>query len=148
MITDEDLLILEGRLFENLSAFYCVSPGRFETDMQGDDQYNSGYVKEAIHDAVNVWAKSHIDSRFSTERMHKIYPLIVGRTFCNYCRRDLTRTDERCIYCSGEPLCPMCKKTMEIIKDDVVKLSCHSCGVFFDGVDWYDNDLTKSNYFG
>ena len=140
MITSDDLLALEKRLFENLSAFYCVSPGRFETELQGDDKYNTSYVKEAIHDAVNVWVKSHIDDQFNTVGMHKIHPLIVGRTFCNYCGRDLTRTDERCIYCSGEPLCPICKKTMEIIKGDVVKLSCRNCGVFFDGVDWFDSD--------
>lgn len=63
MITSDDLLALEKRLFENLSAFYCVSPGRFETELQGDDKYNTGYVKEAIHDAVNMWAKSHRDDK-------------------------------------------------------------------------------------
>lgn len=55
MITDTDLLKLENRLLKNLSAFYCLNPGRFETDLQGDDKYNSGWVKEAIHDTLKVW---------------------------------------------------------------------------------------------
>ena len=95
-----------------------------------------------IDEIINNWLTEKGNSEpISTEGMHKIHPMIVGRTFCNYCGRDLTRTDERCIYCSGEPVCPMCKTTMEIIKGNVVKLYCHNCGVFFDGVDWYDNDL-------
>lgn len=65
MITDKDLLKLENRLLQNLSAFYCLNPGRFETDLQGDDKYNSGWVKEAIHDTLKVWAETqHHDKAY------------------------------------------------------------------------------------
>jgi len=71
MITDKNISTLEHRLIKNLSAFYCLNPGRFETDMQGDDKYNTGWVQGAIHDTLVVWAKS------IQEEMRLFYIIVV-----------------------------------------------------------------------
>ena len=58
MITEKDLLKLEKMLLIYLSTAYCVDPCTFETDMQGDDQYNSEYGEETIHNTLKDWAES------------------------------------------------------------------------------------------
>lgn len=58
IITDKDLLELEVILLKDLCIAYCAAPNTFITDMEGDDQYNTGYVKRTIHATLNEWAHS------------------------------------------------------------------------------------------
>jgi len=57
-VPDKDILEAEEMLITNLSIAYCQDPGGFENDIQCEDKYNSGILRDIIHKTLKKWGQS------------------------------------------------------------------------------------------